>query len=228
MGNGTQTWECARCGKRCERKAVRGQRPKWCSEECGWKARSTKTGTCAQCGAEYTGAGERFCSVQCSAKSTMKPKPPRLSADRLADAAERRRIEQTSPLRAAYDAGDYAGVVDAIKARATRTVDGCWEWPSVTADGYPVVTLGKQRKKVPVHRLSLEAWMGVALGNQSAHHVCANTRCVNPEHLQPITHRENVAEMLARKAYVARIRELEDALALVAPNHPALSVLPVA
>jgi hypothetical protein len=33
--------------------------------------------------------------------------------------------------------------------------------------------------------------------------------CVNPAHLQAVTQQENAAEMLERKAYLARIAELE-------------------
>jgi heme oxygenase len=69
---------------------------------------------------------------------------------------------------------------------------------------------------------------GASLGSQAAHHACANTTCVNPDHLQPVTHRENIAEMMARKAYVARIRELEAALTEIQPSHPLLSVIAVA
>lgn len=43
--------------------------------------------------------------------------------------------------------------------------------------------------------------------------------------LQPVTHAQNSAEMLARQAYLARIRELEEALAVVAPTHPLLQTI---
>ena len=80
-----------------------------------------------------------------------------------------------------------------------------------------------------VHRLILQAKHGgKPLGVQAAHHVCANTLCINPEHLQPVTHRDNTAEMLARHTYLHRIAELEEALAQIDPNHPALDRIEVA
>lgn len=74
-----------------------------------------------------------------------------------------------------------------------------------------------------VHRLTLEAKHRAPLGSQAAHHMCANSTCVNPDHLQPVSHNENTAEMMQRQYYVARIRELEDALASLSPEHVLLT-----
>jgi hypothetical protein len=48
---------------------------------------------------------------------------------------------------------------------------------------------------------------------------------VNPDHLQPVTHRENVAEMLTRKSYLNRIEELEARLRELSPNDALLDVI---
>ena len=55
-----------------------------------------------------------------------------------------------------------------------------------------------------------------------------NTMCVNPDHLQPVTYRDNIAEMLARSSYISRIAELEKALADISPEHPILKRIPLA
>ena len=219
VSNDTQTWTCGHCGKRCERQRVRGQRPKWCSDECGWKARGMKSGTCAHCGVEYMGYSGTFCSVACARRARPKkaPPPPKPKAAP---------ADLRSPLRRAIEEVDAPGVLSAIMARTARNPDGCLEWQGRMKDGYPIVNVGG--RWLAVHRLALEASMGGPLGSQPAHHICANPRCVNPDHLQPVTHRDNIAEMLARNAYLARIRELEEALASVAPSHPLLLVLPVA
>jgi hypothetical protein len=78
-----------------------------------------------------------------------------------------------------------------------------------------------------IHRAILEAKLGAQLGTQYAHHMCANTACVNPDHLQPVTNRENIAEMLARNSYEQRIHELEEAIAELEPHHPVLNRVPV-
>lgn len=129
------------------------------------------------------------------------------------------------PLRRALAEGDRAATLALIKADV-KVDDGCWIWTRAAKDGYPVVDVGG--KSMAVHRLSIEAHLGAPLGSQAAHHMCATSACVNPEHLVPVTHAENNAEMLARRAYISRIRELEEALAEVAPHHELLARLPVA
>lgn len=81
---------------------------------------------------------------------------------------------------------------------------------------------------VPLHRAIVETVHRAKLGSQPAHHACANRSCVNPDRLIPVTHSENAAEMLARNAYLARIRELEDALSIAEPGHPLLTMVRVA
>lgn len=65
----------------------------------------------------------------------------------------------------------------------------------------------------------LEARLGYALGKMACHHRCGDSRCINPDHLQPVTNADNAAEMLARKFYKGRIAELEKALGAIQPDH---------
>lgn len=136
------------------------------------------------------------------------------------DAAKDRRLKSLSPLRYAYEHGDNAGVIETLRNESTITANGCWEWKTIK-DGYPRATFGT--KWIAVHRLSLEAKHGAPLGEQAAHHMCANTKCVNPDHLQPVTHRENTAEMLARNSYLKRIAELEAIIEELSPGHAILN-----
>ena len=182
------------------------------------------THACEECGQEYTTTRTdgRFCSLVCRdaesrrrsvAKAEAKmPAPP---VNWKAATAHLR-----SALRAALEDGDSAGVLAAIRNDVQIDSQGCWVWQRSIRDGYPIVQIaGKMRY---VHRLSLEASLGVPLGSQPAHHICAKTECCNPNHLQPITHRENVAEMMARTYMVRRIADLEAALTEASPGHPLL------
>lgn len=197
-------WACATCGKRCTRPPTRGQAPKYCSESCRDKVRYS----CVDCG-----AGVYYKQIRCGScyekvRPRKQPKP---------------RQDQRSPLRRAVEDGDGRSVIQAVLAGSAVTDSGCWEWRRKLSAGYPVVRIAG--KTLAVHRLVLEAKHEAPLGSQHAHHICANPACVNPEHLQPVTHRENVAEMLARKSYVSRIAELESALAAVDPENPLLRVI---
>lgn len=193
--------------------------------------------TCEQCGSSFihNRKDRRTCSDACHqaytlategyqaraivlpAKRPAVKKPPKKTAEERAISWR----AQRSALRAAYEDGCWGELLDAIKSDATLTDQGCWEWSRKIKDGYPVVIIaGKWHQ---VHRLSLLAKHGKPLGVLAAHHKCANSKCVNPNHLQPVTHRENTAEMLGRNSLEARIKELEDALRDVSPEHDALN-----
>jgi hypothetical protein len=66
-------------------------------------------------------------------------------------------------------------------------LDSCWEWqgPSRMSEGY-CSTHG-----VYVHRLAWELWRGPIPEGLTIDHLCKNTSCANPRHLEPVTMREN-------------------------------------
>ena len=209
-----ETWNCAQCDAECSRPATKGQRPKWCSQRCADLGKKGRKGTCRQCGKTYRGHGATYCSQGCSNASRRRP-----------PAEPKAPVDLRSPARRAYEDGDGGQLIAELRAASTINADGCWIWPRLRSDGYPVARWGG--RYLGIHRVAIEARLGQPLGSQPAHHTCANTGCVNPDHLMPVTHRDNLAEMLSRHAYIARIRELEDALAAVAPDHDLLHVLPL-
>ena len=220
-----QYWTCLECGAGCEREAVRGQRPKYCTSTCrdNYNWRKKLAGLvyfCFGCKAEFEPRDyrDKYCTHQCAVDSRPEREVPKKKP-----APRKAPRDLRSPIRRAYEDKNFDGLLTAIKDDTAR-VDDCWEWQrSLDEDGYPRVNLGQ--KRVYVHRLAVEAYRKKPLGTQQAHHTCANSRCVNPEHVIPVTASENMVEMKARHSYLARIRELEDALAEVAPDHPALGVL---
>lgn len=132
---------------------------------------------------------------------------------------------QRSPLRAAYEDQDWTEVAVVLRAMSTPTEAGCWQYSRLAADGYPRPL--KWGSSAFPHRIACEVRYRKPLGLNQAHHTCANRACVNPEHMQAISGRENMAEMLQRNYYIARIRELEAALAAVDPSNTALGVVSV-
>lgn len=96
-----------------------------------------------------------------------------------------------------------------------RKIDdnGCWVWTGTGTANYGLVTAslpGKPKKKTYlVHRLAFEHWVGPIPDGETIHHKCNVRACFNPEHLELASHRENLGEMFARKAFLAKIATLE-------------------
>lgn len=133
--------------------------------------------------------------------------------------------DRRSDIRIGFEDGDYERFLRGLRASVKQNDAGCWEWQRRLKGGYPVFqyTAGGKAKSLYMHRIVIEVREGKPLGVLAAHHMCGNSACVNPAHLQPVTHRENAAEMLARRSLEARIEELEAALRMINPNHAALN-----
>jgi len=86
-------------------------------------------------------------------------------------------------------------VVDRFAAKIALTDTGCIEWLAGTNGiGYGIVHLGTEdgSRKTYAHRWSYEHHNGPIPDGLHLDHLCRNTICVNPEHLEPVTQRENV------------------------------------
>lgn len=68
---------------------------------------------------------------------------------------------------------------------------GCWLWLStITRDGYGHFWL--QGKLVSAHRFAYELLVGPIPSGLTLDHLCRVRACVKPEHLEPVTVRDNV------------------------------------
>lgn len=75
-----------------------------------------------------------------------------------------------------------------ILARIIITDTDCWEWPgAINNHGYGVISISVGNLAY-VHRLVYEALVGPIPEGKELDHLCENTRCCNPEHLEPKTH----------------------------------------
>jgi hypothetical protein len=74
--------------------------------------------------------------------------------------------------------------------------DGCWRWRGWSApNGYGIFDTGHSResaRKRLAHRYAYIAVHGSIPEGMDLDHQCNNRWCVNPAHLVPMTHRENV------------------------------------
>jgi hypothetical protein len=83
-------------------------------------------------------------------------------------------------------------------ARVNKTAaGGCWEWTSTAKTrpdryGYGLYSTRINGRRVQlVHRIAWELLRGPIPAGMQLDHLCRNRLCVNPDHLEPVTNREN-------------------------------------
>lgn len=79
------------------------------------------------------------------------------------------------------------------------TQSGCHVWMRLlTKDNY--ATMWLNGKTVSAHRYAYEQKCGTVPSGLEIDHLCRNTRCVNPDHMQAVTHIENMRRRVWRPA----------------------------
>jgi hypothetical protein len=82
--------------------------------------------------------------------------------------------------------------------RSVAKSNGCWIWTGHTdRGGYGA--LRYQGRMVKAHILAYELIVGLVPEGLELDHLCRVRTCVNPAHLEPVTHQENVRRAFALK-----------------------------
>ena len=82
----------------------------------------------------------------------------------------------------------------------------CWLWTgSLTSTGYGQISIHSRPR--PAHRVSYILLKGPIPRNLEIDHLCRVRRCVNPNHLEPVTRSENTKRGMAGKAAATRAQE---------------------
>lgn len=85
-----------------------------------------------------------------------------------------------------------AEAATAFSDRVVERPDGCWEWSGARNNlGYGQLTIGVRTREY-AHRYSYRLHKGPIPEGLELDHLCRHPWCVNPEHLEAVTHAENI------------------------------------
>lgn len=181
---------------------------RFCSRPCQYAAKSDRVAcTCQACGVPFMAPGRRvrsglakFCSPGCSNSA--------LGAQRAVPAIDRvwPKLNKHGPA-----------------PECRPDLGPCWIWNGgVDGKGYGQIT--EDGKGLRVHRVVYEALVGPFPSGLEPDHLCRVRRCARPDHLEPVTSRENnlrgnsVAAVNARKTHCVNGHQFTPANTIHRPN----------
>ncbi len=85
------------------------------------------------------------------------------------------------------------------KVEKTET---CWLWTASLHQGYGVLWNGSRMEAA--HRIAYKLLKGNIPSTLELDHLCRNPQCCNPEHLELITHRQNILRGISPAAKRAK------------------------
>lgn len=85
----------------------------------------------------------------------------------------------------------HPSAMERFWARFERAPDGCWLWTGpLYSNGYGEFNFDGRNRRA--HRFAYDRLVGPIPDGLELDHLCRVRRCVNPAHLEPVTHEENV------------------------------------
>lgn len=94
---------------------------------------------------------------------------------------------------------------------AAGDTEACWEWPLTRIPtGYGMVWDTHAQRMRPAHCLMHEEVIGDIPDGLEVDHLCNNKVCVNPLHLEAVTHAENMRRKMERTTHCQRGHEFTE------------------
>ncbi len=85
-------------------------------------------------------------------------------------------------------------IEEMLERKVMPVVDGCWLWTAgLDRHGYGQVSHDDKMRRA--HRVVYEALVGPIPEGLEIHHHCRVRSCVNPSHLEPVTHAQNMRHL---------------------------------
>lgn len=224
--------KCNHCNKDFECDKYRFETAKYCSKNCHNKAREThEVRTCVICGKNFKyylsikGGIGKYCSQQCSGKGKRidglekrAKKSCPVCGKKFIISPSGSKIRKNCSMKCYaksmvgvptgefWDTASEKEKLDNLRKRYEKNIkkliNGCWEWQTSPSKKYPVLSRGRNRKDILVHRLSYQLHYGVNPGKLWVLHTCDYPRCSAPSHLFLGSPRDNVIDMHKKKRAV--------------------------
>lgn len=97
---------------------------------------------------------------------------------------------------------DLAVLRDRVWKYVTKT-DTCWLWVGAKDGGrYGIIRVAG--KNIKAHRATYEILLGKIPDGLTVDHLCRNRECVNPDHMELVTNKENILRGTAPSAMFAK------------------------
>ncbi|MPZ13794.1 MAG: hypothetical protein GEU73_05120 [Chloroflexi bacterium] len=96
---------------------------------------------------------------------------------------------------------DHAPPLDRLARRMVISERGCWEWQG-SRDRFGYGYIGVDGAVPRVYRAAYELLVGPIPEGLELDHICENPPCFNPDHLEPVTHAENMRRTVRREVVI--------------------------